>query len=235
MGAKGTFEPIYSFGHLHPTRKAEVIEFRTTNNNRKPLRMTSKHLIYEQRQGLFIPASNVKVGDILVSSDEEEVTVTSIRKVQASGLYAPFTPSGTIMVNHVLVSSFIDLQLSPTSSTTMQWLAHMGEFPHRVMCYYYSGYNYCQGETYNEVGINEIYIQPLKFIQEYLSSSSVVSTVFVTFLIPILFTFFSLVEQFLVFSTTSYSMTMMGLLLVLVVLRVGSSSSSWVLGMKKNK
>merc|ERR1712232_1466256 len=189
MGAKGTFEPIYSFGHLHPTRKAEFIEFRTTNNNRKPLRMTSKHLIYEQRQGLFIPASNVKVGDILVSSDEEEVTVTSIRKVQASGLYAPFTPSDTLMVNHVLVSSFIDLQLSPTSSTTMQWLAHMGEFPHRVMCYY-SGFD-CQGETYNEVGINEIYIQPLKFIQEYLpSSSSVVSTVFVTFLIPILFTFF---------------------------------------------
>merc|ERR1711920_295815 len=111
------------------------------------------------------------------------------------------------MVNHVLVSSFIDLQLSPTSSTTMQWLAHMGEFPHRVMCYYYSGYNYCQGETYNEVGINEIYIQPLKFIQEYLSSSSsstgVVSTVFVTFLIPILFTFLSFVEQFVIFSTTT--------------------------------
>jgi len=235
VDAKGTYEPIYSFGHLHPTRKAEFIEFRTTTNM-KPLRMTAKHLIYEQRQGLFIPASNVKVGDILVSSaGDEGVTVTSIRKVQASGLYAPFTPSGTIMVNNVLVSSFIDLQLSTSISTTsMQWLAHMGEFPHRVMCYY-SGFD-CQGETYNEVGINEIYIQPLKFIREYLSSSSssTVSTVFMTFLIPILFTFFYFMEQFLLLLSSYISMTMMGLLL-LVVLRVGSSSSSWVLRMKNNK
>merc|ERR1712232_702264 len=156
------------------------------------------------------------------------------------GLYAPFTPSGTIMVNNVLVSSFIDLQL-PTSTTTMQWLAHMGEFPHRVMCYY-SGYNYCQGETYNEVGINEIYIQPLKWIQKYLSSSSpssstTVSTVFVTFLIPILFTFFYLVEQFFLLSTSSYNMTMLGLLLVVGGgVWVGSSlSSSLVLLMVKTK
>merc|ERR1711862_429410 len=118
--------------------------------------------------------------------------------------------------------------------TSMQWLAHMGEFPHRVMCYYLPGFD-CQGETYNEVGINEIYIQPLKFIREYISSSSLsstVSTVFMTFLIPILFTSFYFVEQFLLLLSSYISMTMMGLLL-LVVLRVGSSS--WVLRMKKNK
>jgi len=107
-----------------------------------------------------------------------------------------------------------------------------------VLCYYS---DYCQGETYDKDGINEIYIQPLKFIQKYLSSSlddtnnvggGVLSTVFAT-LIPILFMSFYIIEQLLLMNTSPLFMMAMGLLGVAVF--VGSSKSSFALRMMRKK
>jgi len=139
------YERIYSFGHYNKDRTAEFIEFTTATKNK--LSLSSVHLVYEQTQQAYIPASDVKIGHTLVENGEAS-EVTKIRTVQRKGLYAPFTSSGSLVVNGVLASSFIDVLPSVGNS---QWIAHTGEFPHRFWCTTVAD---CSSESYDEQGIN---------------------------------------------------------------------------------
>jgi len=147
------YEQVYSFGHYDPNIKGKFYQL----NNK--LELTANHMVYIQGKG-FIPASAVQLGDTLVSPNEKNQIVHSIRSnVSRKGVYAPFTTSGTIIVNNILSSAYIALpkinnksrddndsislmssavlQLGSWSTPfTFQWLSHSYMTPHRIWCHF---------------------------------------------------------------------------------------------------
>jgi hypothetical protein len=168
---KAAYEPIYSFGHFSPQVRGEFILLRTASSS---LQVTSQHMVFVEHRGA-VPAGSIRVGDSLVAG-HGTATVVSISSVTSKGAFAPFTPSGKIIVDDVLVSSFVALEDKevlyvagiPVSS---HWLAHAFEFPHRVCCYYLGQ---CVEEAYDENGIAFWVSLPLKVSQWILKQNLVI-------------------------------------------------------------
>ena len=149
------FEAIYSFAHYDPTGSSSYLQISTTSA-KKPLEMTPNHLLFVHGRG-FVPASSVQVGDVLLSDvDTLKVSVTSIMSKSAVGVFAPLTPSGTIVVNDVLASTYVSLQTDSASlrigrfptGLKYQWLEHAFLAPARIVSHYSS-----PGESYDAEGI----------------------------------------------------------------------------------
>jgi len=160
----GKFEPIYGFGHGGSS----------SNNNNNAIKMlkimplgleiSDTHMIFTNRKG-FIPASMIKIGDELTN----DVIVTGIQNITTSaGVYAPFTPSGKLLVNGVLVSNFVAFQNSNMLNIlgidflSFHNLAYTFESTHRIWCYHLGP---CKVETYNSDGISTWVEKPFNFIQ----------------------------------------------------------------------
>merc|ERR1712048_1498267 len=169
----GNYERIYSFGHKSQDRMADYLELSTSSATK--LTISAEHLVYERDAG-FIPAADIQVGDIVLvqQEQEEEATITRIRTVRRKGLYAPFTASGTVVVNDVLASSFI--AIAPMKFVqNPQWVARIGELPHRVWCTLLQD---CSNESYDEEGVNVIWGRlPMDFLEYTTTSSSSNSTI----------------------------------------------------------
>jgi hypothetical protein len=119
----------------------------------------------------------VKVGDKL----DDDTVVEHIFIVVRKGAFAPFTPSGTILVNGIKASTYVSFQDSPVvkigsfeTPLTYQWAAHAFEFPHRLYCNYFSQ---CLTEEYNEHGISIWVAQPHKMGHWLLNQPNVVMVV----------------------------------------------------------
>jgi hypothetical protein len=142
------YEPVYSFGHLDKSTPTNYLQFHPSN-----LEMTRNHMVFVEGEGA-IPASRVRVGDVL----EGGIEVMAIRNVARRGMYAPFTPSGKIVVNGVVASNYISFDDSPVFNVgsletplSYQWLAHSFQLPHRIWCYYLGS---CTEEHYTETGLS---------------------------------------------------------------------------------
>jgi len=152
-GSKEIYEPIYSFGHSKPDIQAEFLKISTYNT---ALEISAQHMVLT-KANTFVPASVLKKGDILIDETGNEVVIHNIESVKSKGIYAPFTPSGQLVVNGIVVSSFIAFQNKSTVqilgnlSVSYQWIAQMFEFPHRVVCYYLGR---CTNESYTGEGMS---------------------------------------------------------------------------------
>jgi hypothetical protein len=148
-----TFEQVYSFGHRSELLDATYLLISPSN-----LEITADHMLFIHG-GSAVPASVLQVGDRLANGD----IVTAIQQVNRTGLFAPFTPSGKLLVNDVLVSNYVAFQGSEYLSIvgldgimmktpfTYQWLAHTFEAPHRLWCTYASR---CTVEQYTDQGVS---------------------------------------------------------------------------------
>eukprot|EP00545_Synedropsis_sp_CCMP1620_P013103 CAMPEP_0119029662 /NCGR_PEP_ID=MMETSP1176-20130426/40634_1 /TAXON_ID=265551 /ORGANISM="Synedropsis recta cf, Strain CCMP1620" /LENGTH=1229 /DNA_ID=CAMNT_0006986013 /DNA_START=177 /DNA_END=3866 /DNA_ORIENTATION=+ len=179
--ADNKFERVYSFGHKNADASSEFLQIATEGNrkalelsknhmvvieggrnvqiategNRKALELSKNHMVVIEG-GRNVPASSIKIGDKLVSSSGELVAVKTVRTVIRQGAYAPFTASGSIIVNDVVASNYIAFQGSEylkvsgvDTPFSYQWLAHMFKSVHRFA--YMLGVT---GETYTEGGIS---------------------------------------------------------------------------------
>jgi len=128
------YEKIYTFGHRDTTQEAVFLKFLPSG-----LELTEDHMIFVDGKGP-IPASMVKIGDRL--SDGQQIE--RIQNVVRTGVYGPFTPSGTIIVNGVKASNYIVIQKSKSTfflgdfntGFTLHWIAHSFMFPYRVWSYH---------------------------------------------------------------------------------------------------
>eukprot|EP00548_Thalassiothrix_antarctica_P001558 CAMPEP_0194130936 /NCGR_PEP_ID=MMETSP0152-20130528/1828_1 /TAXON_ID=1049557 /ORGANISM="Thalassiothrix antarctica, Strain L6-D1" /LENGTH=514 /DNA_ID=CAMNT_0038825575 /DNA_START=194 /DNA_END=1735 /DNA_ORIENTATION=- len=127
----GNFEPVYSFGH-HLDSSNTVIKMRKLFP--LGLEISENHMIFVKEKG-FIPASMVKIGDELTNN----VIVTDIKYVTTTtGIYAPFTPSGVLIVNGVLASNFVafqnsnKLKIGTVIGLSFHDLAYFFESTHRL-------------------------------------------------------------------------------------------------------
>lgn len=161
VNANGEYQRVYTFGHRDEDLSSEFLQFLPSK-----LELSPSHMVLVERKAgdssgialslsgrnyAMMPASLVGVGDILVrvvNSDEERMysreAVTAIRKVVRKGAFAPFTPSGTIVVNGVIASSYVSLQENshvlsiqgiPTTFS-IQWLSHNFLTIHRLWCHW---------------------------------------------------------------------------------------------------
>mmetsp|Transcript_21566 Transcript_21566/g.32641 ORF Transcript_21566/g.32641 Transcript_21566/m.32641 type:complete len:214 (-) Transcript_21566:69-710(-) len=121
------------------------------------LTLTPSHMIVTEHGGV-IPASMVIQGDRIRTGDGTVAVVTRITKnVKKQGMYAPFTESGYLIVDGLVVSNYVALLLLDESSYNSwflwnhhhQWLSHTLTLPRRWYCHYYD----CTNETYTAEGI----------------------------------------------------------------------------------
>jgi len=108
-----------SMGNVQATVEAEFLSIAHTMSDR-PLRITADHMLFAARQASqsstqtsrMLAARDVVVGDFLFVRDpskEGKLTtslVTNITTVTEFGVYAPFTWSGRLVVDGVLVSNY---------------------------------------------------------------------------------------------------------------------------------
>jgi Hint module len=209
------YEPIYSFGHWKPDARAVVLEFQTTQST---LRLTRDHIMFKKHHQP-LPASDIRVGDILMDGFGDTSTTTSqvvaIRQhVQDLGLFAPFTPSGTLLVNGILVSSYVTIMpYQKTNSMTgvggnervhlqklcqrhsaimnPHWLSHAALFPRRIRCYYVG--SDCQNESFTSDGINTWDNVHLQYSLRILKWNDLARNVFL-FLVVVLALLFTVIE-----------------------------------------
>jgi hypothetical protein len=100
-----TYEPVYARAHFHPTKITPFLQIHTTEGT-SPLEVSPGHLIYVFGKNHPVPASMVKIGDMLVNGTSNgSMIVTKIETVHKNGFLAPLTPGGTIVVNGVLAST----------------------------------------------------------------------------------------------------------------------------------
>ena len=172
------FEPVYSFGHRDVNSFGEFVQITTQSAT---LELSKDHMVFVGGSG-SLPASRIKVGDKLDNGALVEKVTIVVRK----GIYAPFTPSGTIMVNGIKASTYVAFQDSPVlkvgsfqTPLSYQWMAHASQFPHRIYCHYFGP---CVTESYNEEGISVWVARPLEMALWVLSCSPVM---LVALLIPL--------------------------------------------------
>jgi hypothetical protein len=196
---KDQYEAVYSFGHYNQEMKAPFLKLQTSAST--PLLISADHMVHVQSRG-FVSASSLEQGDKLVDgSTGDELTIQSIRTVQAQGVFAPFTPSGKIVVNGVLASSFVALDETENLSIVFglhvshQWLAHTFEFPHRLMCHYLTQ---CSKESYTADGISTWVATPLKASQWVLEQNSMVRNSLLTVGVAVL-ALFAVLETFFLY------------------------------------
>lgn len=132
-------EPISDFAFLSAPKSGK-------SRSKKILKITEDHLLFVEKEGeaTAIPARYVTVGDtVFVRGDLgalERDAVQNISHVHEKGVYAPVTLSGTILVNDVLTSCYIDVLSHESSNKAMsvaravyhispwmlQWLSSVG-------------------------------------------------------------------------------------------------------------
>jgi len=173
----GTYETVHSFGHHHKTLRAEYLQIHT-DSGFPPLELSKDHMVMvEGRQHPFVPASSLRIGDSLVLvSETTAARVKDVKTVVRHGMYAPFTSSGTIVVNGVVASSYVSFQDSEVlrigemeTPFSYQWLAHSFETPHRMYCLIVG----CKTESYTSSGISHWVFLPWRASQWLLGQNEV--------------------------------------------------------------
>mmetsp|Transcript_8350 Transcript_8350/g.13072 ORF Transcript_8350/g.13072 Transcript_8350/m.13072 type:complete len:664 (-) Transcript_8350:212-2203(-) len=139
----GQFDTVHSFGHYKQDSVAEYLSIHSTVKT-SPITISAAHMLFLDSKKA-VPASSIKVGDILLGGNP----VTKIEKVSLKGAFAPFTSSGTIVVNDVVASNYVSLTGTSTYlGIDMQLIAHNAVSIRRIMCQLTS----CN-ERYNEDGV----------------------------------------------------------------------------------
>jgi Hint module len=156
------FSQVYSLGHYNDALENEFIQLHyystpsmddPNNNNNMPLEISADHLLFVQKQPksrnrmVPIPASNVRVGDVLSNGN----VIQSIQYVTRQGVYAPMTYSGDLIVNHnIRVSNHVKLMSSNLIGWDQHRIGQIATFPRRFFCSLYL--DHCKQETYTVDG-----------------------------------------------------------------------------------
>eukprot|EP00541_Cyclophora_tenuis_P009871 CAMPEP_0116565258 /NCGR_PEP_ID=MMETSP0397-20121206/13798_1 /TAXON_ID=216820 /ORGANISM="Cyclophora tenuis, Strain ECT3854" /LENGTH=210 /DNA_ID=CAMNT_0004092011 /DNA_START=177 /DNA_END=806 /DNA_ORIENTATION=+ len=167
-GPQTQFSTVYSFGHINPTREATFLQLHLSDGH-GVIELSEDHMVFVE-DNRAVPASWLvknRNSTALRMASGELVRVEQVRTVERRGVFAPFTTSGTIVVNGVLASSYVAFQQSPTlkvgawtTPMTYQWLAHVFESPHRMVC---NVLLRCKSEWYTSDGVSVWVAAPREF------------------------------------------------------------------------
>jgi hypothetical protein len=212
------YDRIYGFGHYDKTIRVQYLQIYTTDEKRG-LIISPHHLLFLKSGPVTksVQASTVTVGDTLVTSllAGEVTVVTRISSVSRSGAFAPFTATGTIVVNDLVASSYVSLQESAdyleigkfTTPFTIHWLSHSFTAHRRMICAI--AFSVCRNETYDSNGYATWVAAPLQVARTVLEFN---------ILFQMLLLMLFIVYAFFVNIFATFYMSKMKLLLALFVL-----------------
>jgi hypothetical protein len=186
----GSYEPIYSFAHYGPQVKSNSF-VRIVVDEATAVVLSEDHLLWAN--GRYLPAVQVKEGDTVMLRNGSIATVKRVQhKESVQGSMAPFTPSGSIIVNGIKASSFVALENSVyiAGIVPLQWASHAFEFPHRLVCYYL---DLCKTESYTDEGISLWILQGMKFRSWFLHQPAMIKYVLLGMMV-LVFIIFDAIE-----------------------------------------
>lgn len=169
LTASGKFQTLYAFGHYDEMIIASFLQIHTENMT-KPLEVSTKHLIYvkDPTGGQSAPraAGDIQVGDILQANGL--ISGSRVRKIQTvkrTGMYAPFTTDGTLVVDGIVASSYVflsELESNSWLKNNIATVSHLAVTPIRLWCTYISNRS-CS--DYNDDGVPHIFASLLSWFQ----------------------------------------------------------------------
>jgi hypothetical protein len=165
VSGNNKYEEIYSFGHRNTAASVQFVQISSNDTDAPPIEISSDHLILRDNTH-WVPAGNVRIGDVLTKGDGSPVAVTQVRYVMRKGIVAPFTKSGSIVVNNIVASNYITLQGSEylivvggiETPLSFHWLAHTFQSGHRLACDVMT--TWCDKESYTDAGISHWVYMP---------------------------------------------------------------------------
>ena len=176
--AEGSYSRVYSFGHYDPEVEATYLQIFTKMSLDKPLEISADHMVFVGKQA--VPAGSAKVGDNLLDSNGENAEIVNIKSVIRKGAYAPFTESGSIVVNDIVASNYIsfeqdtgDISIGGINLVSYQWVAHLAQAPHRLYCSLVSS---CENESYTKEGLSLWVAGPFQAANWWLGQNAVVKS-----------------------------------------------------------
>ena len=150
------FSKVYMFLHYLPN----VTENYFKINNK--LEISENHFISVNSPKKFIRSINIKIGDIIFINNKHE-KVKSINKIKNTGLYAPVTFDGNLIVDDILVSSYATYK--GNHSTVLPLIGeiingnltvHIGISPIRLINRIYSCFNNISHNKYKNHGYHDL-------------------------------------------------------------------------------
>mmetsp|Transcript_54127 Transcript_54127/g.116885 ORF Transcript_54127/g.116885 Transcript_54127/m.116885 type:complete len:772 (-) Transcript_54127:179-2494(-) len=130
------YEPVLGFLHSIPSVSGWSSDFVTIRHSRGELSATAAHIIFvlsrSGRSRLSKSVSELQVGDKLLAMEDGRLVSSPVLAIRmdrdGSGMYAPYTASGTLLVNGVLASNYA----VPQGYLLSHALAHAFLFPLRA-------------------------------------------------------------------------------------------------------
>jgi len=153
------FSRVFSLAHLDHNFEADFLQI-YSEGLEKPLEITAMHMLFSS--GKAVRADEVTVGDMLGQSK-----VLEIKSVKRTGVYAPITESGDIVVSGIRASSyFAFLDRVPFNQHVM---SHFFFAPHRMMCSF--DFKMCENEGHTNGYTNWAYwaIQIMEKANEFVA------------------------------------------------------------------
>lgn len=116
----GKYSEIFSFTRGIAQFISQFVHIELESGNF--LQLSSSHYLYVNDENNLVPASKVKLGDVLFLADGTANNVVQISIVLKSGLYNPQTLHGDILVNDISSSTYTELYTSPAAHTLLALL-----------------------------------------------------------------------------------------------------------------
>ncbi|KAI2507787.1 serine-type endopeptidase [Fragilaria crotonensis] len=205
MVGQGKYEPIYSFGHVARRRSPHFCTFKHQGHSCVSQKIT---WCSPRRRGCTSIFSSC--GRLSARGSGLKDRIESIEVLQDTGLFAPFTPSGKLIVNDILASSYVavvdqeDLNLGWTI-LNLHWLSHAVLFPRRLICCHLAS---CPSETYNSEGI-PLWIDPVYRAFSWLLSFNSFVRVSLIVTMAVVATFVTAVETWIWFPAAMIALCML--------------------------
>lgn len=131
------FSRVLGFGHVDENTETHFLQIHSDGLG-SPLELTPDHMLFV---GTPVRARDVKIGDRV-----GEKTVSSVDFVVRTGIYAPVTESGDLIVSGILSSCFVaPFDASPV---LQHYAAKAILSPLRLACY--SNFEVCRGAGYTD-------------------------------------------------------------------------------------
>lgn len=156
LTGSGAYSPIYSFGHFEEDESAEFIQIRTSGRGGRPLEISSEHMVFLKGETNHpVRADAVRVGDVVLDHKGEGATVTKINKQLRTGVFAPLTVEGTVVVDGLVASNYVaffgaEWEATMPSQLSQHTYVHWAISPLRLVCRMAAPRLLC--DTYNEDG-----------------------------------------------------------------------------------
>ncbi|XP_031566613.1 desert hedgehog protein A-like [Actinia tenebrosa] len=128
---KITYNPVIMFFHRNLNLRSKYLIISTLNHNDKKLVITPTHLIYrlnqQTQQASVVYANQLAVGDYIYIRNTSHPhdhsvgmrRITSISASELSGVFAPLTETGNILVEDIVVSCYAVFPSETISHWTM--------------------------------------------------------------------------------------------------------------------